>query len=442
MNSADIPIENLDAESLDNMTLLFYALGVFCLVSISGLFSAGETALTAASKGRMAMLEKEGVKGAAMVNELRSNKDRFIGSMLLGNNLMNVLSSALAASVLLTVFGPAGIAYATGIMTIMVLIFAEVLPKTYALQNADNLAMRLAPFVKLSVFVLSPITDVVSKIARFMLSLFGIIEKKQSLHERTEELRGAIELHKAPLDSVTVQRSMLKSILDLADVDVEEVMTYRSNMVMIDADAPIGDILRQVFGASYSRFPVYRDTMENIIGTVHVKSLMEAWSNAPSGAEYIDIDALIVTPWFIPETITLFDQLQAFRDKQMHMAIVVDEYAALLGLVTMEDILEEIVGDIVDEKEVHVSGVQVQPNGSYIINGDVTIRDLNRKFDWNLPDDEDYATIAGLVIHEAKSVPNVGQMFTFFGFRFKILKRQRNQITQVRVYVPEKMRNI
>lgn len=431
MTPNEIPTDNLDG-----VTLTLYALGVFTLVSISGFFSAGETALTAASKGRMAMLEKEGIKGAAMVNELRRNKDRFIGAMLLGNNLMNVLSSALATSVLLSVFGPTGIVYATAIMTIMVLIFAEVLPKTYALQHADILAMRLAPFVKLSVFLLSPLTDVVSAIARFVLRLFGVNEKKQSLHERTEELRGAIELHKAPIDSVAVQRSMLKSILDLGDVDVEEVMTHRSNIVFIDADAPINDILRQIFNSSYSRFPVYRDTTENIIGTVHVKSVLQAWSNAPSGADYIDVDALITVPWFVPETTTLFDQLQAFRDKQSHMAIVVDEYAALLGLVTMEDILEEIVGDIIDEKEVHVSGVQIQPNGSYIINGDVTIRDLNREFDWDLPDDEDYATIAGLIIHEAKTIPNVGQIFTFFGFRFKILKRQRNQIIQVRVYAP------
>ncbi len=436
MDPSEISTE-ISTHGLSGLTLTLYALGVFSLVAISGFFSAGETALTAASKGRMAMLAKEGVKGAKLVNQLRRNKDRFIGAMLLGNNLMNVLSSALATSILLNVFGPAGIAYATAIMTITVLIFAEVLPKTYALQHADSLAMRLAPFVKVSVLILSPLTDIVSAIARFVLRLFGVNDRKQSLSERTEELRGAIELHKAPIDSVGVQRAMLKSILDLGDVDVEEVMTHRSNMVMIDADAPISDILRHVFKSSYSRFPVYRDSNENIIGTVHIKALMEAWSNAPSGAEHIDIEGLVVPPWFVPETTTLFDQLQAFRDKQAHMAIVVDEYAALLGLITMEDILEEIVGDIVDEKEFHVPGVQTQPNGSYIMSGDVTIRDLNREFDWDLPDHEDYATIAGLIIHEAKIVPNIGQIFTFFGFRFKILKRQRNQITQVRVYAPE-----
>lgn len=428
--------ELIATEAASGATLWIYLFSVIVLVFLSALFSAGETAMTAASRARMAMLEKEGIKGAVLVNKLRLDKDRFIGAMLLGNNLLNILASALATSVLMGLFGASGVIYATAIMTVVVLVFAEVLPKSYAFQHADSLAMRLAPFVYVCVIVLAPVVDQVTKTVRFVLRVFGINPREQSLDEQVEELRGAIELHQAPSQDVTEQRAMLRSILDLADVTVDEIMTHRGNVVFLDADMPAGELAKVVFNSPYSRFPVYRGDPDNIIGTIHVKTLMEAWSRTKDGSDQIALDGLLTEAWFVPDTTTLFDQLQAFRQRQEHIALVVDEYAALLGIVALEDILEEIVGDITDEKENHVPGVKPQPDGSLVVDGTVTIRDLNREFEWSLPN-EDYSTVAGLILHESKLIPTVGQMFTFFGFRFKILKRQRHQITLVRIYPPQ-----
>lgn len=409
-----------------------YFAAVIILVLISAIYSAAETAMTAVSRARMAMLEKEGHAGAALVNRLREDKDRFIGAMLLGNNLMNILASSLTTSVMLSLFGPAGIAYATAGMTVLVLVFAEVLPKSWALQHADTLAIRLAPFVHIMVKILAPVVDLVSKTVRFALRLIGVVPREQSLDEQVEELRGAIELHQAEEEEVATQRAMLRSILDLSEVSVEEVMTHRNHMIMLDADAPMNEIIHTMFEAPHSRYPVYRDNIENIIGVVHVKSFMEVWRKDPT-AEKLSIDALLSAPWFVPAATTLHDQLQAFQSRAEHIAIVVDEYATVMGLITLEDILEEIVGDIVDETDRPALDVREQGDGSYIIAGTVTIRDLNREFEWDLPDEE-YSTLAGLIIHEAKVIPQTGQMFTFYGFRFKILKRERHQITQVRVY--------
>jgi Mg2+/Co2+ transporter CorB len=429
----DIVVE----QTLTGMELWISGVSVLVLLIVGAIFSACETALTSFSRARMAMLEKEGVKAAATVNHLRDQKDQMLSALLLGNNLVNILASSLTTSVMLALFGDVGIAYATVIMTTLVLVFGEVLPKTYALQHADSLAMRLSGFVRVTVLVLAPVVKWVNRAGNLVLRLLGVQNKEQTLEERVEELRGAIELHQAPTEGVPEQRAMLRSILDLADVTVDEIMTHRRNMVLLDIDTPVKDFMQTVFTSSFSRFPVYEDEPENVIGTIHIKALLEAWSEMPTGAaDTLDLRALLTEPWFVPNTTTLFDQLQAFRQKQEHFALVVDEYSALLGVVTLEDILEEIVGDIIDETDAAMPGVTRQPDGSLVVDGGVTIRDMNRDFDWNLPDD-DYSTIAGLILYESKQLPSVGQMFTFFGFRFKVLKRTRNQITLVRVYPPE-----
>ncbi|MCB1538454.1 MAG: HlyC/CorC family transporter [Rhodospirillales bacterium] len=405
------------------------AIGV--LILFSAFFSAAETALTGASKARMHALELEGDARAALVNRLRENKDRLIGAILLGNNITNTLSSAIATSILMSIFGASGILYATGIITVLLLIFAEVLPKTYALMRADAMAMRVAPAVRGMIWAFSPILAVVSMILRVMLRLMKPITGQNEAAE--EELRGAIELHESTEAMRTqAKRAMLHSILDLADIEVGSIMTHRKTVETVDISQPIGVVIDQVLDNAYSRLPVYRNDPDNIVGILHAKALLREMSLAQGDFSRIDISRLISDPWFIPDTTILFDQLQAFRDRKEHFAIVVDEYGTFQGIVTLEDILEEIVGDIEDEHDVSVPGVRAQPNGSYIVDGTVTIRDLNRALEWNLPDD-DYATVAGLILHESKMIPAVGQSFVFHDYRFKILKRQRNQITLIRI---------
>lgn len=417
------------------VSILISLLAIALLIFLSAFFSGSETAFTAASRVRLTAKEKEGNKRAGLVNRIRSKKDRMIGALLLGNNLVNILASAIATSVLIKIFGDAGVFYATLMMTMLVLIFAEVLPKTYALHHAESMSLALAPIIRAVVFVFAPVTEAVTLIVRFCLKIFGVDISKVTAGSHLELLRGAIEMHHGPEEETQEQRAMLRSILDLADVDVEDIMIHRQNVTMIDTDQKVDKIVQEVLDSPYTRLPLWEGDHDNIIGVLHVKLLLKELSQCSGDTSKIDIENAIMEPWFIPETTDLYEQLQAFRERKEHFAIVVDEYGAFMGVVTLEDILEEIVGDIDDEYDQAVPGVRRVNSESYLINGDVTIRDLNREFEWGLPD-EDYATLAGLVLHEAQMVPKAGQSFIFHDFRFDVISRQKNQITKVKVTTP------
>jgi Mg2+/Co2+ transporter CorB len=409
---------------------------IVVLLLASAFFSAAETAVTGASRPRMHALEEQGNERARIVNAMRRAKERLIGAILLGNNVANILASALATSILITWFGSAGVAYATIAMTVLVLLFGEVLPKSYALHHADRVALAFAPLLRAIVWLLTPFTRGIEIVVRALLRLFGAnIEASLSGTHNEEELRGAIELHRGPEPETVQERRMLRSVLDLDDVEVGEIMVHRKNVLAIEADLPTGVIVDQVVQSPYSRIPLWRGEPDNIVGVLHAKPLLRAVSAHKGDLDSLKIESVMAKPWFVPDSTTLLDQLQAFRRRHEHFALVVDEYGALMGIVTLEDILEEIVGDITDELDVAVVGVRPEPGGSYLADGSVTIRDLNREFDWRLPDEE-ASTLAGLVMHEARMIPEVGQVFTFFGFRFEILRRHRNQITAIRITPP------
>ncbi|MCW9045256.1 MAG: HlyC/CorC family transporter [Alphaproteobacteria bacterium] len=406
---------------------------ILLLLILSGFFSGSETALTGASRPLMHQLERKGDKKAGIVNQLYEDKNKLIGAILLGNNLVNILASALATSILITLFGEAGVVYATIAMTLLVLIFSEILPKTYAFENADRLALTIAPVIRPIVLILSPITNTLQAIVSLTLKIFGASRGEGDNDKSIEELRGAISLHEGDdVEAIHHERAMLSSVLDLNEVQVVEIMVHRKSIALIDADLPPDEIVDQALASPYTRIPIWREKPDNIIGIIHAKALLRAIRAQDGRLEGLDILSLCVDPWFIPETTTLLDQLQAFRDKHEHFALVVDEYGSIQGIVTLEDILEEIVGDISDEHDILVSGVRQQADGSYIVDGTVTIRDLNRQFDWEIPD-EDAATIAGLVLFESRRIPEVGQVFSFHGFRIEILQRQRNQITSIKL---------
>jgi Mg2+/Co2+ transporter CorB len=421
------------------MTLadLIIVLAIVVLLLFSAFFSGSETALTAASRQRLHQLAKQGDKRALVVLNLFDRKDRLIGAILLGNNVVNILASVLATYALLIFFGDAGVAYATLIMTLLIVIFAEVLPKTYAIGNADRTALAVAPIVRVVVFLLSPLTHAIQFLVRISVRPFGVkLSDELGMVQTEEELRGAIDLHEGPDPEVRHERLMLRSILDLDEVAVEDVMTHRRNVTLINADDTVQEIIDQALASPYTRIPLFRNDPDNIVGVLHAKPLLRELRAKGLEMSTDDILTLAAAPWFIPETTTLLDQLQAFRERREHFAIVIDEYGAVMGIVTLEDILEEIVGSIEDEHDVAVSGARRQPDGSYIISGSVTLRDLNREFEWALPD-EYASTLAGLILHEARRIPEPGQVFTFYGFRFEILRRQRNQITSIRVRPPE-----
>ncbi len=419
--------------------LLFSILGVLVLLVLSALFSGSETALTAVSRARLHQLERRGMRRAARVNRLIARPERLIGTILLGNNLVNILASALATSVLIALFGKAGVAYATMIMTALVVIFAEVLPKTYALNRPNRTALAAAPLISPIVTALGPVTDLIQAVVRGLLALFGArMRGKDEIADASEELRGALALHARDGAMVKSDRDMLDGILDLSDVEVSEIMIHRKNMVMMDADRPAGDIAKELLATPYSRVPLWQGDMDNIIGILHAKDLLRAISAAQNDtAAAPGLRSLLRAPWFVPETTSLIAQLNAFRARREHFALVVDEYGALMGMVTLEDILEEIVGDISDEHDVSRSAaVRREAGGSYMVDGVVTVRDLNRDFDWELPED-DAATIAGLVIHIARRIPDIGERFELEDFSFEVMRRLRNQITAVRIRPPK-----
>lgn len=413
------------------------------LLMLSAFFSGSETALTAVSRAKMRRLADQGSAGARRVIGLTDEGETLIGAILIGNNIVNILATSLATSLALSLFGDSGVAIATIVMTVLVMIFAEVLPKTYAYANSDNASLIASRPIGALVKVFYPVVIGVQYIVRFTLSLIGITLEKGAhvlSHEAHEEIRGAIDLHHYESGSVQKSdRDRLVGALDLGDREVSEVMMHRRNIMMLNADAPPQELIEAVLESAYTRIPLWRDEPENIVGVIHAKDLLRAVDKlirrdggGLEGVDNLDILKIAMEPWFVPDTTSLADQLREFLSKKSHFALVVDEYGALQGLITLEDIIEEIVGEIEDEHDVETDGVTREADGTYLVDGTVTIRDLNRYFDWTIPDDE-ATTIAGLVIHEAQAIPAEGQSFVFHDFRFDIVTRVRNQITQVRM---------
>jgi len=391
----------------------FALVAVLICILLSAFFAGSETALTASSRPSMHRLEKQGNRRAALVNRLLSARERLIGALLFGNNAVNIAASALATGVLLAWFGEVGVIYATVVMTIVIVVFAEVLPKTAAFNAPNRIALVVARPIDWTVRLLAPVLIAVEWLVKWVL-------------------RGAVDLLHRTGGVERLDRDMFSGLLDLRDLTVSDVMIHRTEMVTVCADDPPEQVVKAVLESEVTRVPLWKGKPENIIGILHAKDLLRAIQVSDGDLAKIDVTAIARPPWFVPDIRPLSEQLKAFRRRKTHFALVVDEYGEVMGLVTLEDILEEIVGDIADEHDIAVPGVRPQPDGSVNVDGGVPIRDLNRAMEWNLPDDE-ATTIAGLVIHEARSIPEPGQTFTFHGFRFRVLRRDRNRITALRI---------
>jgi Mg2+/Co2+ transporter CorB len=406
---------------------------VLLLLAVSAFFSMSETAITASSRARMHALEAAGDSRAGIVNRLLALRDRLIGTILIGNNLVNTAAASLSTAVLLTVFGEVGIAYATVVVSVLIIVFAEVTPKTLAINNPDGFALRVARPLSWIVKLLSPITFGVEWIVKQLLKLFGLRLGGGGFGlSASDEIRGQVDLLHKEGSVGKGDRDMLGGLLDLQDLEVSDVMIHRTKMRAIDAGLTPDEIVREVLSSPYTRMPLFRDNPDNIIGILHAKDLLRALDAAGGNAGNLDIEDLALEPWFVPDTTALRDQLKAFLKRKTHFAVVVDEYGEVQGLVTLEDIIEEIVGDIKDEHDAGASGVRRLRDGAVQTDGSVPIRDINRVMDWRLPDEE-ATTVAGLVIHEARAIPEVGQVFNFHGYRFEVMRKQRNRITSLKI---------
>lgn len=411
--------------------ILFPLVSIFLLVVVSAFFSGAETGLIGASKARIHKLKSSGNKRARIASLLRKDKDSLIGTVLLGNNAVNILASAIATKLAINMYGDGGVIYATIAMTALILIFAEVMPKTYAVHNAEKVSLFVAPLFMILTKILSPVTRVVQFAVDAFLTIFGVNKKSSSMSSK-DELRGAIDLQHYEGVMLKAERDMLESVLDLPNMEVQEIMVHRKKISSVNIDQPSGKIITEVLDSEYTRVPVWKGKPENIVGILHVKALLKELRTYHGEVDNIDIMKIATQPWFVPETNSLSNQLIQFREKKNHIALVVDEYGALAGLVTLEDIIEEIVGQIDDEHDIAVQGIKKLKSGAYRIKGDVTIRDINRELDWKLPEDI-AATIAGLLIHNIEDIPNAGQKFRFYGFSFEISRKRDNQITSVLV---------
>ena len=411
------------------------------LLLLSAFFSGSETALTAASRGKLRAQADKGNTGAKQALDVTEDTERLIGAVLLGNNLVNILAASLATALFTRLFGESGVALATLLMTFLVLVFAEVLPKTYAITNPESAAARVSPVIQLVVTVFSPIVGAIRWFVRLVLRLFGVkVDPDGQMLAVREEIAGAISLGHSEGVVEKEDRDRILGALDLHDRTVEEIMLHRSKIEMIDvADDPQA-VLAQCLNSAHTRLPLYRDDPENIIGVIHAKDLLRAMhklmvQKEASFEALSDFDVLKVVkkPYFVPETTTLDDQMRQFLKRHAHFALVVDEYGSLQGLITLEDILEEIVGEITDEFDKDDEPtIDKSDDGEFVVEGAMTIRDLNRATDWNLPDEE-AITVAGLVIHEAQMIPAEGQVFSFHGFRFEVLERQANRIMKLKI---------
>jgi Mg2+/Co2+ transporter CorB len=407
---------------------------VFVCLLLSAFFAASETALTASSRARMHRLEKHGSRRAAIVNRLRNARERLIGALLFGNNAVNIAASSIATGIMLDWWGDVGVIYSTVVMTIVIVVFAEVLPKTAAFNSPDRIALMVARPIYWTVRIFAPALVAVEALVRWLLRLIGMkVGQDQSMMSPHEELRGTVDLLHHEGGVAKQDRDMFGGLLDLRDLVVSDVMIHRTEMITVCADDPAEEIINAVLQSPVTRVPLWSGRPENIIGVLHAKDLLRAIQAANDDLlSKLDVQAIARPPWFVPDIRPVSEQLKAFRRRRTPFALVVDEYGEVMGLVTLEDILEEIVGDITDEHDVAVPGVRPQPDGSVNADGGVPIRDLNRVMDWNLPDEE-ATTIAGLVIHEARSIPEPGQTFTFHGFRFRVLRRDRNRIASLRI---------
>ena len=421
-----------------NSNILITGSSIILLLFLSAFFSGSETALTAASRAKLRSRADKGEPGATRALKITEDNEKLIGSILLGNNLVNILAAALATKLFTDIFKESGVFLATVVMTVLVLLL---LPKTYAITNPEKAAARVSSPINFFIFLTSPLVSALRWVVRQLLKLFGVkIDPDSQILSVHEEIAGTLELGRREGIVEKEHRDRLLGALDLNERNVEEVMLHRSEIKMIDGSALPETIIRQCLESPHSRIPVYKTEPENIIGVLHVKDLlrtMEKYFNSSKtenkslkGFNIIDV---MREPYFVPETTTLDDQMRQFLKLRTHFALVVDEYGGIQGLITLEDILEEIVGEITDEFDVdEVQTIKPNTDGSYTVDGSMTIRDFNRISEWSLPDEE-ANTLAGILIHEAQSIPSKGQVFSFLGFRFEVIQKLSNRLTKLKI---------
>ena len=412
-----------------SLTPLFLLLGL--LLVLSGFFSGSETAMMALNKYRMRHLAREGHRRARIAARLLERPDRLIGVILLGNNLVNIAAASVASVIALRLIGEAGLFLSTILLTVVILIFSELAPKTLAATHPERLAFLAAPILRPLLSILYPIVVAINAVANTLLHITRLTRGETYSGLSEEELRTVIMEESALLS--TRRQRMLLNIFELSRVTVEDVMVPRTEMATLNIDADWSELLDQFRASPHTRFPVYRRDPDHVVGVIHGKDLLKLEGIEEGPPDRETIGRLVREPYFVPATTPLQEQLIQFQRRRQHMGLVVDEYGDVVGLVTLEDILEEIVGEIQDEHDMPMRGIRPQKDGSLLVEGQIELRDLNRQLGWEL-DTSGPRTLAGLIIEVLEAIPNEGTSLKVGGHPMEVVRVRNQTITVVRVY--------
>ena len=427
-------------------TAIFNLLLAVLLLAANGFYVAAEFALVKAKGFRIDALAEDNRLGARLTQHMLKNVEAYLACCQLGITMASLglgwvgepTVAALLEPLLLPLGMPEGAVHVTAflvgflVFSSLHIVVGEQVPKTLAIREPEPVALWIAYPLQASFILFYPLNWLLNNASRAILRLLGVRERTHVDVLTYDEIEGLVEVSAEHGNVPETQAEFIHNVFRFGELEVADIMVHRTNMHSVNADDAVDAIVDEILASPYTRVPLWEGQPENIIGIVHVKDLLRTLKAAGGVTTNVDVRKVAKKPWYIPDTTSLTEQLSAFLKRKAHIALVVDEYGEVQGLLTLEDILEEIVGDISDEHDVTVEGVRRQPDGSVNVDGSVPIRDLNRVMDWSLPDDE-ATTIAGLVIHEARIIPEPGQAFTFHGFRFQVLRRTRNRITALRI---------
>ena len=417
---------------MDEITHI-YLISVIILMVISAMFACSETSIIAASRAKIHRMANEGNKRAKKLEKLLKIREKVISTMLVGNNAVNILASALATSALLRIFGDAGLLYATIGMTIIVLIFAEIAPKSFAIKSPDKIALFLAPLIDILVKILFPLTHSIQKIVDVFIKFFFKDSLEKSQDAELEEIRDTVDLKAKEGSIFKYDKDLLDGVLDLSDTEISEIMVHRKDIESINIDLPISKIIHLALKISYTRIPLWRGNKENIVAILNVRKFLKALHLYKGNVEKFELTSVTSEPWFVPSSNSLRSQLFAFRKRKKRFSLVVDEYGSLLGLLTLEDILEEIVGEIKEQEDGAEINIIKNKSGSYKITGKTLIRDINKKLDWDILESDQAYNLAAFIIHSLGRIPEEKENFEIDGFHFEILKRKNHDLILVKV---------
>jgi Mg2+/Co2+ transporter CorB len=414
-------------------TTNFYLIIVTILMAISALFACSETSITAASRAKTHRMVNDGNKRAKKLEKLLKIREKVISTMLVGNNAVNILASALATSALIRLFGEAGLLYATIAMTIIVLIFAEIAPKTFAIKSPDKIALFLAPTIDILVKILFPLTHLIQKIVDSFANLFFTKSVAKSQDAELEEIRDTVDLKAKEGAIFKYDKDLIDGVLDLSDTEISEIMVHRKDIESINIDLPIAEIINSALSISYTRIPLWRSNKENVVAILNVRKLLKALHLYEGDIEKFELTSAVSEPWFVPASNTLRSQLFAFRKRKKRFSLVVDEYGSLLGLLTLEDILEEIVGEIKEQDDgLEINIIKIK-SGAYKITGKTLIRDINKKLEWDVAENDQAYNLAAFIISNLGRIPEEKESFAIDGYHFEILKRKNHDLILVKV---------